>query len=278
MKNHNRPKNASPKKLSPPAAARGPVNVARDAALRLPAGEVLFGIHAVHAALANPDRELVALYATEAAAAELPDLRRGLRPTVVSRAQLDDALRGAVHQGIAAVARPLPEYDIDDVLRIVEDKGRGLVVLLDQVTDPHNVGAILRSSAVFGAAAVVITERNAPSGQHGTLAKSASGALEQVPLVRVVNLARTLELLGEADFWRIGLAESGNVLGPETLAKLPPRVALVLGAEGDGLRRLTKEKCDELLALPGASDFTTLNVSNAAAVALYALSQILTAR
>lgn len=284
MKNHNRPKNASAKKLSPKAAQRAPeksqkapprrpVHNDQNAALRLPSGDVLFGVHAVHAALANPDREIVALYVTEAMADDLPELHRGLRPTFVSRGQLDHALQGAVHQGIAAVARPLPEYDIDDVLRMVETKGSGLVLLLDQVTDPHNVGAILRSSAVFGVVAVVMTERHAPGAQQGILAKSASGALEQVPLVRVVNLARTLEALGEADFWRIGLAESGNVLGPDTLAKLPPRIALVLGAEGDGLRRLTKERCDELLALPAAGGFTTLNVSNAAAVALYALTR-----
>jgi 23S rRNA (guanosine2251-2'-O)-methyltransferase len=142
-----------------------------------------------------------------------------------------------------------------------------LIVLLDQVTDPHNVGAILRSAAVFGARAVVMTERNAPA-QMGTLAKSASGALERVALVRVVNLARTIEELREADYWCVGLAEEGGAM---PASPLPPKIALVMGAEGDGLRRLTKERCDALAALPGATEFTTLNVSNAAAVALYHL-------
>lgn len=285
MKNHNRPKNASAKTPGRVSAgktaakapsqhkeARVPQHANPGASLRLPSGDVLFGIHAVHAALANPDRDILALYVTENAADDLPSLHRGLRPTFVSRGQLDHAMQGAVHQGIVAVARPLPETDIEDAIRAVQNAGRGLIVLLDQVTDPHNVGAILRSSAVFGAAAVVVTERHAPQAM-GVLAKSASGALERVPLVRVVNLARTLEQLAEADFWRIGLAEGDNMLGSTALAKLPPKVALVLGAEGPGLRRLTKERCDELLALPAAGDFTTLNVSNAAAVALYALTQ-----
>lgn len=242
-------------------------NARYGARLPLPQGERLFGQHAVYAALANPARDITGLYVTAAAAEDLPALRRGIKPVLVERRQLDDALGDAqgnvVHQGIMCVAKPLPEMDLDDVLRAVGE--RSLIVLLDQVTDPHNVGAILRSAAVFGATALVMTERNAP--QHmGTLAKAASGALERVALVRVVNLARTIEELQKHDFWCVGLAEEG---GPMPVAPLPPRIALVMGAEGDGLRRLTKERCDALAALPCASEFTTLNVSNAAAVAMY---------
>ena len=263
MKNHNRPQNASAKKplraASPSAAPRRMVRLA------IPQGEWLYGQHAVQAALRNPEREILALFATHQAVEDLPTLPRGLRPTLVERSQLDTALDGAVHQGILCVAKPLPELDVDDIVRAVGDKG--LVVLLDQVTDPHNVGAILRSAAVFGATAVVMTERHAP--QHmGTLAKSASGALEKVALVRVVNLARTIEELHKADFWVLGLAEGGTTM---PAAPLPPKIALVMGAEGEGLRRLTKEKCDALAALPTSDSFSTLNVSNAAAVALYHL-------
>jgi 23S rRNA (guanosine2251-2'-O)-methyltransferase len=263
MKNHNRPQNASNKK---PAASNH--TASRGGRLHIPQGDWLYGHHAVQAALANPQRDVLALFATEHAAAELPPLRRPLRATIVDRSQLDTALGDAVHQGVLCVAKPLPELDIDDVVRAVGD--RGTVVLLDQVTDPHNVGAILRSAAVFGAAAVVMTERHAP--QHmGTLAKSASGALERVALVRVVNLARAIDALHKADFWVMGLAEGGVAM---PTAPLPPKVALVMGAEGEGLRRLTREKCDALAALPTSDAFSTLNVSNAAAVALYHLSVI----
>lgn len=278
MKNHKRPEKArAPEKAKNDKAQNGNRHsqAGPSGALRLPAGQVLFGVHAVHAALVNPARDVIAVYVTESTQKNLPPLPRALRPILCTRAQLDDAARGAVHQGVLAVLKPLPEQDLDDVIRAVDNAGQGLVLLLDQVTDPHNVGAILRSAAVFGAAAVILTDRNAPAFDDGVLAKSASGALEAVPLVRVVNLARTLSELGTADFWRIGLGEGGELLTSATLRNLPPKVALVLGAEGDGLRRLTKEHCDALLALPAAGGFSTLNVSNAAAVALYAVRQAL---
>jgi 23S rRNA (guanosine2251-2'-O)-methyltransferase len=178
------------------------------------------------------------------------------------RALLDSLLPGTVHQGIALDAAPLPETHLNDLLA----KQPRLLVVLDQVTDPHNVGAILRSAAAFGAEGVILTERHAP-GMTGTLAKTASGALEHVPLVPVVNLARALEQLREAGFWCIGLAEEGEKsLGAHDLSGA---TALVLGAEGDGLRRLTRERCDALAKLPTQGAIGSLNVSNAAAIALY---------
>ena len=175
-------------------------------------------------------------------------------------------IRGAVHQGIALQADPLPEPSLDEIAH--DAPANAVIVVLDQVTDPHNVGAILRSADAFGALAVVSTDRHSPD-QGATLAKSASGATERVPFIRVVNLARALEELKRLEFWCLGLDASGT----QTLAqaKSPHRIALVLGAEGQGLRRLTAEKCDVLVRLPMTGAMPSLNVSNAAAIALYEL-------
>jgi 23S rRNA (guanosine2251-2'-O)-methyltransferase len=176
--------------------------------------------------------------------------------------------RGAVHQGLAAKVHPLPDRGIEDVIAEAEGQEQARVMILDQVTDPQNVGAILRSAAAFGALAVILTERHA-APESGALAKAASGALEHVPLIRVANLARALELLKKGGFWIAGLAAEGS----QTLAdaKLTGKVGLALGAEGPGLRRLTREHCDLLVRLPTGGAIDHLNVSNAAAVALYEL-------
>ena len=240
---------------------------------------LLYGIHAVAAAWVNPARRCRALLATEsgleALAPALAEARtRGLdrpAPTVAERAELDRLVPpGTVHQGLVLDAAPLPEVTLEDLCDAAADKVRDAVVVLDQVTDPHNVGAILRSAAAFGAGAVVLPERNAPE-VTGTLAKSASGALEVVPLIRIVNLARTLDQLQEAGYWCVGLDETGT----RTLAEmeLSGRVALVLGAEGSGLRRLTRARCDDIARLPTRPPIGSLNVSNAAAVALYELAR-----
>ncbi|HSK41246.1 MAG TPA: 23S rRNA (guanosine(2251)-2'-O)-methyltransferase RlmB [Arenibaculum sp.] len=228
------------------------------------------------AALVNPERRCRRLLATPAALEALSGAlaeatARGLdrpAPIVVDRAELDRLLPDTVHQGAALDAAPLPEVSLDDVCRAATAKVRDVVVVLDQVTDPHNVGAILRSAAAFGASAVVLPERNAPE-VTGTLAKSASGALEVVPLVRIVNLARAIGELQGSGYWCVGLDESGE----RTLAQmdLSGRVALVMGAEGAGLRRLTMERCDDIARLPTRGPIGSLNVSNAAAVALYEL-------
>jgi 23S rRNA (guanosine2251-2'-O)-methyltransferase len=187
----------------------------------------------------------------------------------LDRAALEALLpEGAVHQGVALLSEPLREPALEDV--IAQAGERALVVLLDRVSDPHNVGAVLRSAAVFGADAVVVPEYGAPE-VTGVLAKAASGAVEHVPLVRVVNLARAMDALKDAEFWCVGLDESAE----QSLAGAVPkgRVALALGAEGAGLRRLTRERCDLLARLPARGAIRSLNVSNAAAVALYELTR-----
>jgi 23S rRNA (guanosine2251-2'-O)-methyltransferase len=229
----------------------------------------LYGRHPVLAALANPERRFERLLATkevaERHAAQFAAAGQTTRAVVVSREELAQRLpAGAVHQGLAALVAPLEEAALEDVLARSGDAA--LVLALDQVTDPHNVGAILRSAAAFGVAGVVVTERHAPA-DTGVLAKAASGALEVVPLVRVVNLARALEQLKEAGFWLYGLDEHGDT-SIATL-DLGGRACIVLGAEGEGLRRLTAEKCDRLVTIPTSAALAALNVSNAAAIAAY---------
>jgi len=172
--------------------------------------------------------------------------------------------RDAPHQNLVLECDPLPELLLDDA---VTGKPEAPVIVLDHVTDPHNVGAIMRSAAAFGAACIVTQDRHAPA-ESGSLAKSASGALETLPWVRVVNLARTLGDLAEAGYWRIGLDGDGEVTLAEALPRGP--VALVLGAEGDGLRYNIGQHCDQIARLPIAAAVESLNVSNAAAIALYA--------
>ncbi len=173
--------------------------------------------------------------------------------------------RDSVHQGAALLADPLATPPLTQVL-----ERPGPVLVLDQVTDPRNVGAIMRSAAAFGACAVIVQDRNAPE-ESGALAKAASGALEKLPLLRAVNIARTLIALKAAGLWVIGLDAGGDNLSGTALAER--RVALVLGAEGEGLRRLTRETCDEVAGLSMAGGMESLNVSAAAAIAMYELSR-----
>jgi 23S rRNA (guanosine2251-2'-O)-methyltransferase len=231
----------------------------------------LYGSHAVEAALANPERKIRRLVATTEAAKGLAGNRPGIPVEPMERAEIDRLLpAGAVHQGLAALVEPLPALGIEDVCRIATMREACVVIVLDQVTDPHNVGAILRSAAAFGALAVVVPDRHAPE-ETGALAKAASGALERMPLVRVTNVVRALDEMKQAGLWVAGLAADA----PKTLAgaKLSGRIALALGAEGEGLRRLTREHCDHLVRLPMRGDMESLNVSNAAAVALYELAR-----
>lgn len=228
----------------------------------------LYGRHPVLAALANPERRVERVLATREMAERHAKEFAGRAQNsvqILSREELAQRLpAGAVHQGIAALVAPLEEPQLEDVLARCRDDA--LVLALDQVTDPHNVGAILRSAAAFGVAGLIVTERHAPA-DTGVLAKAASGALEVVPMVRAVNLARALEQLKDAGFWLYGLDERGDTqIGA---LDLNGRVCIVLGAEGEGLRRLTAEKCDRLVTIPTNAALAALNVSNAAAIASY---------
>jgi 23S rRNA (guanosine2251-2'-O)-methyltransferase len=224
-----------------------------------------WGKHAVAAALDNPRRNVLRAWATREAAASM-NFPKNIAVTLADAADLGRLVpHDAPHQGVVVEVEPLEDVWLGDVLGDAAE--RAVLLVLDQVTDPHNVGAILRSAAAFGAAGLVTQDRNSPP-ESGVVAKSASGALERVPWARVVNLARALEEIGEAGFWRIGLAGDADTTLANALG--PPRVALVLGAEGAGLRPNTREHCDALARLPIEDSMESLNVSNAAAVALYA--------
>jgi 23S rRNA (guanosine2251-2'-O)-methyltransferase len=226
-----------------------------------------WGKHAVAAALDNPERRILKAWATREAAGFM-QFPEGLQVMFADVTDLARLVPGdAPHQGVVIEAEPLEDIWLGDLLGDAAEKS--VLLVLDQVTDPHNVGAILRSAAAFGAAGIVTQDRHSPP-EGGALAKAASGALERVPWARVVNLARALEEIGEAGFWRIGLAGETPMDLKDALG--PQRVALVLGAEGPGMRPNTREHCDALARLPISGEMESLNVSNAAAVALYAAS------
>ena len=228
----------------------------------------LWGTHAVRSALANPARRNKKLLISANADQELRGLAAKSKVPVeaADHHAIDRALpRDAVHQGVALLTSPLVEVDIHDAVEGIPSPKR--LLLLDQVTDPHNLGAILRSAAAFGACGVIVQDRNSPP-EGGVLAKAASGALELVPIVRVVNIARTLDELGKRGFLRLAFAD--EAAEPIEQVDLGRDVVLALGAEGEGLRRLTREKCDIAVRLPTLPKMPSLNVSNAAAVALYA--------
>ena len=231
----------------------------------------LYGRHAVFAALDNPERSFRKLYVTHATA------RTIVIPPGLNVQYGDDHDLGrlvpadAPHQGFVLEVEPLEPAWLGDILSDAQDQNdnRPLIVL-DQVTDPHNVGAIMRSALAFNARALVTQDRHSP-GESGALARAASGALELLPWCRVVNLARALDEIGEAGFWRIGLDGDAETDLETALANTRP--ALVMGAEGEGLRALTIERCDQLARLPISPAMESLNVSNAAAIALYAAAR-----
>lgn len=254
------PKTSTPRGTARPDGASGDPR-----AFRRPASDLmaLYGFHAVREALRVRKRKLLDIYATRAAAQKLAaDIEAaGLVAHIVEAEDLSRRLgANAVHQGIMLEARPFEPLDISDI-----QSKSGLVLVLDQITDPHNVGAILRTAAAFRVDALVMTERHAPE-MTGVLAKAASGGLEHVPIVHVVNLARALESLSDMGYLRVGLDSEGET----ALAAAPLTVplALVLGGEGKGLRRLTRENCDFVARLDMSGPIKSLNVSNACAVAL----------
>ena len=236
-----------------------------------PAGKVrLWGRHAVTAALANPQRRPAALYATREAFGEL-DAPPGVQPVLLAAGDLAAMVApGAPHQGLMLDTSPLPDLALEDVLDTAGADDRRPIILLDQVVDPQNVGAVLRSAAAFDALALVTQDRHSPP-ESGALAKAASGALERVPWVRVVNVARARETLAERGYWRLGLDGDGDVTLADALSDARP--VLVMGAEGSGLRHNTAAHCDQIVRLPISGAVESLNVSNAAAIALYAAAQ-----
>jgi len=278
------------KRKRPPRSARSRINAprptgttARGSAKPSPHGAHghgghglwLYGVHAVSAALANPARRRHRLIVTkqglDALEKALSDRSIGeFSPEIVDRAEID-AVCGpdSVHQGMALLADPLSELHVEDVIA-PEDQTPDTLVVLDQATDPRNIGAVMRSARAFGARALIIQDRNAPP-ETGTMAKAASGALEHVSLVRVTNLARAIWTLKDAGYWCLGL--DGYADDDIGAVDPTPRRVIVLGAEGAGLRRLTRETCDQLVKIPMDTDQESLNLSNAAAIALYVLTR-----
>lgn len=236
----------------------------------------LFGFHAVREAWLNPARSVECLYLTDQAVQGFENVlseakKQGLKrpaPTMVDKMRLERVLpQGAVHQGVALCASPPQEYDVQDFIIESQGRARSVLAILDQVTDPHNVGAILRSASAFGIHGVIMQKKHAPT-LDGVLAKTACGAVDHIKVAQATNLSRAIEELKEAGFFVYGLDERGpDIIGPVNADK----VALVLGSEGDGIRRLIKESCDVLVRLPTGGAIASLNVSNAAAVAFFAL-------
>lgn len=256
---------------------RGP-RPPRDTGPRIDDRPNLYGTHAVRAAWLNPARRIKTLYLTDAAARGFEDAIAEAKKRKINRPEPmrieKDALekilpRGAVHQGIAVNAAPPEETTLTDIIIRARDAQNALVLVLDQITDPHNVGAILRSASAFGAAGVVMQRRHAPA-LDGVLAKTACGAVDHVHVALETNLSRALEELREGGFFIIGLDERGG----QSIADIKPggKVAAVLGSEGEGIRRLVTEHCDAMVRLPTGGPIASLNVSNAAAVVLFALS------
>ncbi len=238
----------------------------------------LYGVHAVVAALQNPSRRRHRLMGTKQAFENLKSaLDDGFSPTpvpeIVDRAEIDAACGpDSVHQGLALLVDPLDDTHIDDLIAAAPDAAESsdTLIVLDQATDPRNIGSVMRSARAFGARAVIVQDRNAPP-ETGSMAKAASGAIEHVTLVRVTNLARAIWSLKDANYWCLGLDGYAEMnIGD---VEPTPRRAIVLGAEGSGLRRLTRETCDQLVKIPINADAESLNLSNACAVALYEVTR-----
>jgi 23S rRNA (guanosine2251-2'-O)-methyltransferase len=232
----------------------------------------LWGTHATRAAWLNPKRKIRGLYITQQALASFEDIldKRKTPPSLIEKTEMDRLLpKGAVHQGIALHVEPLEECFIQDLIIQSKERKRTIFLMLDQVTDPHNVGAIMRSACAFGASGIIMQKKHSPE-LTGTLAKTATGAVEHIDVAYEINLSRALEALKKAGFTAYGLDEHAqDALGT---TRLPEKLVLVLGAEGKGLRPKVAEHCDALLKLPTTGPIQSLNVSNAAAIALFAAS------
>ena len=229
----------------------------------------IWGRHPVKAALANPKRKILRLIFADGSD---HDLNLVPKPETLPKHEITELLPSeAVHQGFALLAEPLPKVYLEDIISLTKSKTRATILVLDRITDPHNVGAIMRSASVFGADAVIISDRHAPT-LNGTLAKSSSGAVETLPLVRVTNLVRAIRSLQKQGFWCVGLDSDADI--PLEDQKPALHQVIALGAEDRGLRRLTREACDAICKISSSGPIRSLNVSNAAAVALFSLNRL----
>ncbi len=227
----------------------------------------IFGTHAALAALSNPDRECSEIRVTHGFAKANQNRRELEGALIVDSEQLDNLLPvGSVHQGIAMRTRPLLSISIKDFLNAISPTARVCVSILDQATDPRNIGAILRSAAAFGVKALIVQDRHTPR-ETGAMAKAASGALEQVPIIRVTNLARTMGFLKANDFWCVGLDGNANKTFSEV--NFSQRTALIFGSEGEGMRRLTQKNCDLRVKISVTSRVESLNLANAVGISFY---------
>ena len=230
----------------------------------------LYGIHTVKAALSNPNRKKYRLLINETSTHLLSINKQQIPTEFVPRHKIDSILPSdSVHQGIALLVAPLKYKTLDYIYKITDENA--LIVILDQISDPRNIGAILRSASAFNVTCAIIPNKYTPEMTH-TLAKSASGALDQIPIVNTNNISRAIDALKRTEFWVMGLDSGSKQVLSET--NISGKIALVLGAEGSGLRRLTKEKCDFLINIPVNPRIGSLNVSASAAIAFYAISNI----
>lgn len=231
---------------------------------------IIYGRHAVLAALANPARQISKILCTKENADEIRRISK-IPPQIVDRKEIDKLLPAdAVHQGFALFCSRLPNYSLEEVIEMANDKDKCHVLILDQVTDPQNIGAIIRSSVAFGALALIVQDKNSPL-ESGAMVKASAGMIEHLPIARVTNLSRAIEQLKNAGFWTVGMDGYANI----TIDKLDKsgKTAIIMGSEGKGMRRLVEESCDTAVRLPISPLTESLNVATAAAIALYEINK-----
>ncbi len=231
---------------------------------------ILYGRHAVFAALSNPKREISKLLCTKENLDEIRRLSK-ITPQIVERKEIDKLFpNDAVHQGFALFCKPLPNYALEDIVALSQNKDKCHVLILDQVSDPQNIGAIIRSAVAFNTLALIIQDKNSPY-ESGSMAKAAAGMIEHLPIVRVTNLSRAIEQLQKAGFWTIGF----DGYAKDSIDKInrSGKIAIVMGSEGKGMRRLVEENCDMAVRLPMSPLTESLNVAVAASIALYEINK-----
>ena len=232
---------------------------------------ILYGRHAVFAALENPNRKISKVLCTKENFDELKKYSKQFQINIVDRKEIDKALPpSSVHQGFALYCQPLDNIAIEDIIELSKDKTDCHVLILDQVTDPQNIGAIIRSCVAFNTIALIVQDKNAPQ-ESGAMAKAAAGMLEHLPICKVTNLSRAIEQLKKSDFWTIGM--DGYAKTTISELKKAGKNAIVMGSEGKGMRRLVEENCDITVKLPISQTVESLNVSTAAAIVLYEMNK-----